>query len=94
MKRKDIENGTRWRSERDDHRETEQQRLNGTAAGSTGRPATQADWRDRIERENERDPMTADVFVFTIDPIAQRRFATPVEPAQPRSISVTPLLCG
>ncbi len=32
--------------------------------------------------------MNADVFVFTIDPIAQRRFAAPVEPAQLRSISV------
>jgi hypothetical protein len=34
------------------------------------------------------------VLVFPIDPIAPRRFATPVEPAQLRSISVTPLLCG
>jgi hypothetical protein len=34
------------------------------------------------------------VIVFTFDPIAPRRFSTPVEPARPRSISVTPLLCG
>ena len=34
------------------------------------------------------------VFVFTIDPHRARRFATPVEPAQLGSISVSPLLCG
>jgi len=61
--------------------------------GSTGRPAQQADERDRIDRENEHLRIRR-VIVFTFDPIAPRRFATPVEPAQPRSICVTPLLCG
>jgi len=45
---------------------------------STGRPAPQADWRDRIDRKKRAPPNSA-VFVFSIDPIAQRRFATPVE---------------
>ncbi len=49
-------------------------------AGSTGRPATQADWRERIDRENEHLGIHGVVLVFTIDPFAQRRFATPVEP--------------
>jgi hypothetical protein len=39
----------------------------------------QADWRDGIDRENEH-PMNSEVFAFLIDPIAQRRFARPVEP--------------
>jgi hypothetical protein len=50
--------------------------------GSTGRPAQQADERDPIDRENEHLRIRR-VIVFTFDPIAPRRFATPVEPAQP-----------
>src|SRR5436190_15052550 len=49
-------------------------------AGSTGRPAQQADERDWIDRENEHLRIRR-VLVFTFDPIAPRRFATPVEPS-------------
>jgi len=49
-------------------------------AGSTGRRATQADWHGQIDRGNEH--RNADrVLVSAIDLSAQRRFATPVEPA-------------
>jgi len=50
------------------------------SAGSTGRPAQQADERNRVERENEHLRIRR-VLVFTFDPIAPRRFATPVEPS-------------
>jgi hypothetical protein len=52
------------------------------APGSTGRPAQQADERDRIDRENEHLRIRR-VLVFTFDPIAPRRFATPSNPHSP-----------
>ena len=48
-------------------------------AGSTG-AAQQADERDRIDRENEHLSIRR-VLVFAVDPVAPRRFATPVEPS-------------
>jgi hypothetical protein len=49
-------------------------------AGSTGRPAKQADRHGQIDRGNEH--RNADrVLVSVIDLSVQRRCATPVEPA-------------
>ena len=53
--------------------------------GSTGRPASQADERDRIDRENEHHRIHQ-VLVFTIDPIARvasRRPSNPCRSVQP-----------